>query len=122
MAFHLNNRRVSFLSLRAFVALMQHRDSNRAARALGIQRQRLHYQIRGLEAALGTPLFRVGKPAWLPTPTGVNALPKVMAMLAIWDQLEPGTCARQHASVPQAPEIDATGLGGLVFWVRQSTM
>ncbi|WP_042879891.1 helix-turn-helix domain-containing protein [Cupriavidus necator] len=121
MAFHLNNRRVSFLSLRAFIALMQHRDTTRAARALGIQSQRLLYQIRSLEAALGTPLFRVGSPAWLPTPIGVNALPKVIAMLAIWEQLEPGTCARQH-DTGAAPAVDDSGRDGLAFWVRQSTM
>ena len=61
----------------------------RAAQALGIQTQRLHYQIRGLEAALGTPLFSVGNPSWLPTSTGVKALPKIMAMLRIWEQIEP---------------------------------
>ncbi|WP_354686296.1 LysR family transcriptional regulator [Cupriavidus necator] len=122
MAFHLNNRRVSFLSLRAFVALMQHRDTARAARALGIQSQRLHYQIRGLEAALGTPLFRVGSPSWLPTPVGVNALPKIIAMLAIWDQLAAGTCSRHRDAAALAPAVDSAGRDGIAFWVRQATM
>ncbi|WP_341868067.1 LysR family transcriptional regulator [Cupriavidus lacunae] len=53
MAYRLSNRRVSFLSLRVFAALMQHRDTGSATQALGIQPQRLYYQIRRLEAALG---------------------------------------------------------------------
>ncbi|MEM5430863.1 LysR family transcriptional regulator [Cupriavidus oxalaticus] len=120
MAYLVNNRRVSFLSLRAFVALMQHRDTVRAAQALGIQTQRLHYQIRGLEAVLGTPLFSAGSPSWLPTPTGVRALPKVMAMLRIWDQIAPRPCASRNGLPP--PEFSDAARRGPAFWVRHATM
>ncbi|MCY1232174.1 DNA-binding transcriptional activator GcvA [compost metagenome] len=120
MAYLVNNRRVSFLSLRAFVALMQHRDTARAAHALGIQTQRLHYQIRSLEAVLGTPLFSAGSPSWLPTPTGVKALPKVMAMLRIWEQIAPRPCAGCNGLPP--PEFSAAARCGPAFWVRHATM
>ncbi|QEZ43750.1 helix-turn-helix domain-containing protein [Cupriavidus oxalaticus] len=120
MANLVNNRRVSFLSLRAFVALMQHRDTARAAQALGIQTQRLHYQIRGLEAALGTPLFSVGNPSWLPTSTGVKALPKIMAMLRIWEQIEPRPSAGRNGLPP--PAFGAAACRGPAFWVRHATM
>ncbi|BDB28198.1 hypothetical protein Tamer19_10570 [Cupriavidus sp. TA19] len=121
MASLVQNRRVSFLSLRTFVALMQHRDTARAAQALGIQTQRLHYQIRALEAALGAPLFSAGSPNWLPTPTGVRALPKIMAMLHIWDQIEPNPCARRN-SRPPPPEPSDAARRGPAFWVRHATM
>ncbi|WP_439686524.1 HTH lysR-type domain-containing protein [Cupriavidus oxalaticus] len=121
MATLVHNRRVTFLSLRAFVALMQHRDTARAAQALGIQTQRLHYQIRGLEAALGTPLFSVGNPSWLPTSTGVKALPKVMAMLQIWEQIEPRPRAGRNGR-PLPPELSCAARRGPAFWVRHATM
>lgn len=119
MAYLVNNRRVSFLSLRAFVALIQHRDTARAAQALGIQTQRLLYQIRSLEAVLGTPLFSVGSPNWLPTPTGVKALPKVMAMLHIWEQIAPRPCAGRTGP---PPEFSDAARRGPAFWVRHATM
>jgi DNA-binding transcriptional LysR family regulator len=121
MAYLLSNRRVTFLSLRVFVALIQHRDATSAAQALGIQPQRLYYQIRRLEAALGTPLFRTCSPDWLPTPTGVSALPKVLAMLAIWDQIQAGTRAGQSAAAAQGPGPGGA-CTGTAFWVRQATM
>jgi DNA-binding transcriptional LysR family regulator len=121
MATRSRNRRVSFLSLRIFVALMEHRDTGCAAQALGIQPQRLHYQIRQLEAALGTPLFQTCTPHWLPTAAGVKALPKVHAMLDIWQQVETSTRARRRAAPSQLRESCAVRIG-VAFWVRQATM
>ncbi|WP_265920199.1 helix-turn-helix domain-containing protein [Cupriavidus nantongensis] len=121
MAYRLINRRVSFLSLRVFVALMQHRDAGRAAQALGIQPQRLHYQIRQLEAALGMPLFQSGGTGWMPTAAGFNALPKIRAMLEIWDQVQASTRARRRAEAERPRERCAVRVGA-AFWVRQATM
>ncbi|SPA43493.1 putative transcriptional regulator [Cupriavidus taiwanensis] len=121
MAYRLINRRVSFLSLRVFVALMQHRDAGRAAQALGIQSQRLHYQLRQLEAALGMPLFQPCGTAWLPTAAGFNALPKICAMLEIWEQIEASTRARRSAEADRQHERCAVRVGA-AFWVRQATM
>ncbi|NOV24696.1 LysR family transcriptional regulator [Cupriavidus necator] len=121
MAYRLRNRRVSFLSLRVFVALMQHRDTGSAAQALGIQPQRLHYQIRRLEAALGTPLFESCSPAWLPTAAGLSALPKIHAMLDIWEQVQGSTAARRGTAAALTREPCAVRVGA-AFWVRQATM
>lgn len=121
MAYRHSNRRVSFLSLRVFVAVMQHRDTGSAAQALGIQPQRLHYQIRQLEAALGTPLFHACSPAWLPTAAGYNALPKIHAMLDIWEQVQASTHARRCAPAAVKREPCAVRVGA-AFWVRQATM
>ncbi|MCO4861017.1 LysR family transcriptional regulator [Cupriavidus sp. WGlv3] len=121
MAYRLINRRVSFLSLRVFVALMQHRDASRAAQALGIQPQRLHYQIRQLEAALGRPLFQTCGTSWLPTAAGFNALPKIRAMLEIWEQVQASTRARRRAEAERQRERCAVRVGA-AFWVRQATM
>lgn len=121
MAYRFSNRRVTFLSLRVFVALMQHRDTGGAAQALNIQPQRLYYQIRRLEAALGTPLFHTCSPDWQPTLAGVKALPKVLGMLDIWDQIEASTLARRLAALPQV-RVPAGMRTGAAFWVRQSTM
>lgn len=117
-----SNRRVSFLSLRAFVTVMHHRDAASAARALRIHPQRLYYQIRCLEAALGRALFHACGPDWLPTPTGLNALPKVVAMLSIWDQIEAGVRARQRAAAAWGPEPGGMARAGAAFWVRHATM
>ncbi|MGX6570663.1 helix-turn-helix domain-containing protein [Cupriavidus necator] len=122
MAYPSSNRRVSFLSLRAYVAVMQHRDAVRAAQALRIHPQRLYYHIRGLEAALGKPLFSTCSPDWLPTSMGVTALPKVVAMLAIWDQIEAGIRASQPAAAAREAEPGAIARYGAAFWVRQATM
>ncbi|CAQ72567.1 helix-turn-helix domain-containing protein [Cupriavidus taiwanensis] len=115
------NRRVSFLSLRVFVAMMQHRDASRAAEALGIQPQRLYYQLRQLEAALGMPLFQPCGAAWLPTAAGLNALPKVRGMLDIWEQVQASTRARRCAQADLPRERCAVRVGA-AFWVRQATM
>ncbi|KWR81303.1 helix-turn-helix domain-containing protein [Cupriavidus sp. IDO] len=122
MAYFLQNRRVSFLALRAFTALMRHRDTSRAAQELGILPQRLHYQLRSLETAIGKPLFRTGSPHWLPTPAALKLLPKVRGMLAIWEGLfdEP----------PQPNEPEPLDIylerkdcpPGIAFWLRHSTM
>ncbi|SOY67925.1 putative transcriptional regulator [Cupriavidus taiwanensis] len=121
MAYRFINRRVSFLSLRVFVALMQHRDASRAAQALGIQPQRLHYQIRQLEAALGMALFEPCSAAWQPTAAGFNALPKVRAMLEIWEQVQASTRARRGIEAELKRERCAVRVGA-AFWVRQATM
>ncbi|SOZ18469.1 putative transcriptional regulator [Cupriavidus taiwanensis] len=121
MAYRLINRRVSFLSLRVFVALMQHRDAGRAAQALGIQPQRLHYQLRQLEAALGMPLIQPCGTRWLPTAAGFNALPKIRAMLDIWEQVQASTRARRRAEAERQRERCAVRVGA-AFWVRQATM
>ncbi|NUO86297.1 MAG: LysR family transcriptional regulator [Cupriavidus sp.] len=119
------NRRVSFLSLRVFVALMQHRDAGRAAQALGIQPQRLHYQLRQLEAALGMPLIQPCGTSWLPTAAGFNALPKICAMLEIWEQIQASTRVRRRAEAERQLERQRERCAvrvGAAFWVRQATM
>ncbi|SOY69093.1 putative transcriptional regulator [Cupriavidus taiwanensis] len=121
MAYRLINRRVSFLSLRVFVALMQHRDAGRAAQALGIQPQRLHYQLRQLEAALGMALFQPSGTHWLPTAAGFHALPKVRAMLEIWEQIQASTRAPRRDEADRQRERCAVRVGA-AFWVRQATM
>ncbi|CAG2157217.1 LysR family transcriptional regulator [Cupriavidus numazuensis] len=117
MAHLLKNRRVSLLSLRAFVALMRYRDCGRAAAELGIQPQRLQYQLRSLESALNTTLFRVCSPHWLPTPDAVRMLPRAQRVLAMWrDILD--SLTRE----PAMPESVMPPYGPVAFWVRQATM
>jgi DNA-binding transcriptional LysR family regulator len=117
MAHLLKNRRVSLLSLRAFVALMRHRDLGRAAAELGIQPQRLHYQLRSLEFALDTALFRVCSPHWLPTPAAIRVLPRAQRVLAMWREIL-DSLARE----PAAQESALPPYGPVAFWVRQATM
>lgn len=117
MANLLKNRRVSLLSLRAFVALMRYQDLRRAAAALGIQPQRLHYQLRSLESALDTALFSVGSPHWLPTPAGIRALPRAQRVLAMWREILDSVAREPRASDAAMPPD-----GPVAFWVRQATM
>ncbi len=117
MAYLLKNRRVSLLSLRAFVALMRYQDLGRAAAELGIQPQRLQYQLRSLESALDTALFSVGHPHWLPTPAAIRALPRAQRVLAMWrDILD--SLKRE----PVAPDAATPPYGPIAFWVRHATM
>ncbi|WER49235.1 LysR family transcriptional regulator [Cupriavidus sp. WKF15] len=117
MAYLLKNRRVSLLSLRAFVALVRHRDLGRAAAELGIQPQRLQYQVRRLESALDTTLFRVCSPHWLPTPAGIRVLPRAQRVLAMWREILDSLAQEPMASEPAIPPY-----GPVAFWVRQATM
>ncbi len=117
MAPPLKNRRVSVLSLRAFVALMRNRDMRRAAAELGIEPQRLHYQLRSLESALDTALFRVRSPDWLPTPAGIRVLPRAQRVLAMWREIL-DSLARTSAT----PESTMPPYDAVAFWVRQATM
>ncbi|CAG9168654.1 hypothetical protein LMG23992_01238 [Cupriavidus laharis] len=117
MAHLQKNRRVSLLSLRAFVALMRHRNTSRAAAELGIQPQRLHYQLRRLESALDTALFRVCSPHWLPTPAAIRMLPKAQRVLAMWRDI-----LDSLAHDPVIPESFLPPYGPVAFWVRQATM
>jgi len=118
MAYFLQNQRVSFLSLRAFAALMHYHDTGQAARALGIQPQRLLYQLRRLEQALHMRLFQAGHPHWLPTLSAVHMLPKVLAMLVIWEEVMDGI-ERPRAIIERCAPPEQ---GPVAFWIRQSTM
>lgn len=117
MAYLLKNRRVSLLSLRAFVALMRYQDLGRAAAELGIQPQRLHYQLRSLESALDTALFSVCSPHWLPTPAAIRVLPRAQRVLAMWRDIV-DSLKRE----PAAPDAMMPPYGPVAFWVRQATM
>ncbi|ODV42871.1 hypothetical protein AWV79_22785 [Cupriavidus sp. UYMMa02A] len=117
LAHLLKNRRVSLLSLRAFVALMRYRHTGRAAAELGIQSQRLHYQLRSLESALDTELFRVCSPHWLPTPAAIRMLPRAQRVLAMWRDI-----LDSLAQEPATPASVMPPYGPVAFWVRQATM
>jgi DNA-binding transcriptional LysR family regulator len=117
MAQLLKNRRVSLLSLRVFVALMRHRDVGRAAAELGMLPQRLHYQLRSLEAALDTALFSVRSPHWLPTPAAIRVLPRARRVLAMWREILDSVAREPASTEPMLPPC-----GPVAFWVRQATM
>lgn len=100
--------------LRALVVFGEHVNMTRAAEQLGISQPALHAQLKGLEQALGSPLYvRRGRGLAL-TDAGKDALVSARDIVSAVERLRTGL-TRTQGPQDHAPLILAAGEGAFLY-------
>ncbi|PZW39283.1 LysR family transcriptional regulator [Humitalea rosea] len=111
----MNDRIPPLAALRAFAAVARHGSFSRAAEALHVSTSAVSHQIRGVEAALGTPLLTratngAGATRTAPTPAGLLLLEGVEAAFA---QLGASCAAVRGLAAEARPLLTISANGSL---------